>query len=87
MLSSLSTLISLAVAMVEVKYPKEFYDPGYYKTVYGTIELVGKELAKKNCAIFVDPFINSLVDIKDVSYGEKNRMWFDAAPEGTQRIS
>ena len=86
MIRNLSMLSSLAVAIVEAKYPKEFCDSRYARTVFETIELVGDELVKKNCAIFVDPFINELVDIKDVTYGEADRMWFAVSPEGVQRI-
>lgn len=71
MIRSLSMLSSLAVAVVEAKYPKEFYDPWYANTVFHVIDLVGDELAKKNAALFVEPFISQLVDVKDISYGDK----------------
>ncbi len=71
MIRSMSMLSSLAVAIVQAKYPKEFYDPWYAKTIFETIDLVGDELAKKNCDLFVNPFIDQLVDVKNLAYGDK----------------
>lgn len=71
MIRSLSMLSSLAVAIVEAKYPEEFYDPWYANTVFDVINLVGDELAKKNSAVFVEPFISQLVDVKNIAYGDK----------------
>lgn len=71
MVRSMSMLSGLACAIVEAKFPEEFYDPCFAKTVFDVIELVGDELAKKNFDIFVSPFINQLVDVKDVAYGDK----------------
>lgn len=71
MVRSMSMLSGLACAIVEAKYPEEFYDPCFAKTVFDVIELVVDELAKKNCEIFVSPFINQYVDVKDCAYGDK----------------
>lgn len=71
MVRSMSMLSGLACTIVEAKYPEEFYDPCYAKTVFDVIELVGDELAKNNREIFVSPFINQLVDVKDFAYGDK----------------
>ena len=71
MLESLSMLSGLAVGIVEAKYPKEFNDRRYTPIVFEVVELVGDELAKKNAALFVEPFVNQLVDVKDFAYGDK----------------
>lgn len=47
MIEALSTLSGLAIAIVEAKYPKEFYDRRYSQTIFEMIELVGDELVEK----------------------------------------
>ena len=86
MVEALSMLSGLAVGIVEAKYPKEFNDRRCAPIVFEVVELVGEELAAKNIAIFVDPFLNQLVDVKDLAYGDKDRTWFTITSEGIQRI-
>lgn len=62
---------SIAVKIVEAKYPKEFYDKSRSMTVFETIELVAKELARKNGTLFVAPVLDQLVDIHDLDFGDK----------------
>lgn len=71
MIRSLLVLNSFAVDIVIAKYPREFADPGYSGTVFELVELVKDELVSRNGEIFIDLFINKLVDIKDVAYGDK----------------
>ena len=62
---------AFAVEIVEAKYPQEFIDPRCSKDVFEIIELVCYDLVSRNGAIFITPFIDKLVDVKDVAYGDK----------------
>ena len=71
MIEALSTLSALAIAIVEAKYPKEFYDRRYSQIIFEMIELVGDELAEKHCGIIIEPTISKLVEVKDFPFGDR----------------
>jgi hypothetical protein len=63
---SINSLAGLATNIVKLKFPSEFNNRRYSRTIFELIELVGDELAKKNINLFVKPMLDQLVDIKDV---------------------
>jgi hypothetical protein len=63
---SMDSLAGLATYIVEIKFPSEFNDRRYSRTIFELIELVGDELAKKNIDLFVKPMLEQLADIKDI---------------------
>lgn len=71
MIEALLTLSGLAIAIVEAKYPKEFYDRRYSQIIFEMIELVGDELVKKNYGIIIEPTINNFVNVKDLEFGDR----------------
>ena len=61
----IGSLAGLATYIVELKFPSEFNDRRYSRTIFELIELVGDELAKKNINLFVYPILDTLEYLKD----------------------
>ena len=70
MIEALSTLSTFAIAIVEAKYPKEFYDRRYSQIIFEMIGLVCDEFVEKNYTMFIKPAINKLVEVKDFPLGD-----------------
>ena len=69
--ASINALATVAIDLVAYKFPDEFNNPQKYgHDIFELIEMVADELASKNVDIFVKPFLDLLVDVKDVEWGE-----------------
>ena len=64
---TINNLAELAISIVELRFPKEFYNRNNSRLIFELIELVGDELANKNMVLFINPMIDNLVNIKDLS--------------------
>ena len=73
MLDIINMIGASAIAMVRMKYPKEFSQRMYRREVFDLVEMVAEELSKKNMDIFTKPYLDQLVDIKDLKDGSFER--------------
>ena len=70
---SLAAISEMSIDFVKAKYPNEFINKKYSSSIFEIIELIGDELAQKNGFLFIEPFINQLVDVNEIDFIKEDK--------------
>lgn len=72
-LNSVNDCITLAIYFTLTKFPEEVKDFNRNKfSIFEIADMVANELANKHSDLFVKPYLEQLVDVKDFNIGDRN---------------
>ena len=72
--SPMIVIPTFAIALIESRLVKEFYDPNYKHTIFDLVEMVSDELAEKNYELFARPYFDKFCSVDELTLGDKDNV-------------